>query len=442
MSSTPLAHQRVEGPKRPGAEGPGPGRSQALGLLRLVLAVAAIVAVFVGLGASDLLVVIVAVAVMIMVHELGHFLAAKWSHMKVTEYFLGFGPRLYSFRHGETEYGIKAIPLGGYVKIPGMTNLEEVHPADEPRTYRQQPFHNRLAVALAGSFMHFVMAFVLAWVALVFIGQPSSNGVVVSAFVHWEGHARNAAQEGGLKVGDDIVAINGHPVTSGDQLQQAVATSVGRPVHLTVERHGSTVHLTVVPADSDHIVGEHPTAARGHRPVGEIGVMTTAPTVAVGPLVAVGRAGSLVGQVTSRAVSGLGQVFSPHGISSYVQQVTNPSVAKKDAANGTPRIQSIVGAVRTATQGAEAGTLYLLEVLIALNIFIGVVNLVPVLPLDGGHVAIAVYERLRSRRGRPYHADAAKLLPVAYAVVGLLVVLFTTSLYLDLTHPIANPFHG
>ena len=92
-------------------------------------------------------------------------------------------------------------------------------------------------------------------------------------------------------------------------------------------------------------------------------------------------------------------------------------------------------------QGAQAGALYLIEVLIALNIFIGIVNLFPVLPLDGGHVAIAMYEKARSRRGRRYYADAAKMMPAAYALIALLVVLFTTSLYLDLAHPIANPFH-
>ena len=88
-------------------------------------------------------------AAVIMLHELGHFTAAKLGGMKVTEYFLGFGPRLWSVRRGETEYGIKAIPAGGYVKILGMTSAEEVDPADEPRTYRQRPFHNRLIVAVA-----------------------------------------------------------------------------------------------------------------------------------------------------------------------------------------------------------------------------------------------------------------------------------------------------
>jgi membrane-associated protease RseP (regulator of RpoE activity) len=441
---TPASVEDQAAPSEGHGEGPEgtEGRASAWSLVRLGVVVAAIVALFVGFGQSALLVVIVAVVLMVMIHELGHFATAKWSHMKVTEYFLGFGPRLWSIKRGETEYGIKAIPAGGYGRIPGMTNLEEVDPADEPRTYRQQPFHNRLAVALAGSFMHFVMAFVLAWAALVFIGAPSRHGVVIQGFVAWQGHQHNAAQQGGLKVGDEVVAINGRPVTNGNQLADAVAASPGTPVHLRVVSGGTTRSLTVVPANSADIKGEQPSAAKGHKAVGEIGVMTTPPTVAQNPLSALGGAGETLGRVTTSAVAGLGQVFSPHGVSSYVSQVSNPSVATKDARNGTPRIESIVGAVRTATQGAQAGTLYLFEVLIALNIFIGLVNLLPMLPLDGGHVAIALYERVRSRKGRPYHADAAKLMPVAYVVVTLLVVLFTTSLYLDLAHPVANPFHG
>ena len=135
--------------------------------------VASILAIAMLTHSLDLLIVIVAIIAMVMIHELGHFLTAKWSHMKVTEYFLGFGPRLWSFRRGETEYGVKVLPLGGYVKIIGMSNTEEVDPADEARTYRQQPFHNRLMVALAGSFMHFVMAFILLWALFAFIGGRS-----------------------------------------------------------------------------------------------------------------------------------------------------------------------------------------------------------------------------------------------------------------------------
>jgi membrane-associated protease RseP (regulator of RpoE activity) len=156
---------------------------------------------------------------------------------------------------------------------------------------------------------------------------------------------------------------------------------------------------------------------------------------------ALGGAGKVVGQVTSASVTGLGHLFSPHGIATYVSQVANPAVAAKDQRNGTSRPESIVGAGRIAVQAAHAGVLELIEVLIALNIFIGLFNMLPILPLDGGHVAIALYERVRTRRGRPfYQADAAKLLVVAYVFVFLLVLLVSSSVYLDITHPVANPF--
>ncbi len=116
--------------------------------------------------------------------------------MKVTEYFLGFGPRLWSIRRGETEYGIKAIPAGGYVKILGMTNAEEVDPADEPRTYRQQPFHNRLLVAVAGSAMHGVMAFVLFWGLFVFVGAPQGNAVAIAGSPRWRTASIPASRRG------------------------------------------------------------------------------------------------------------------------------------------------------------------------------------------------------------------------------------------------------
>ncbi|HUS61132.1 MAG TPA: site-2 protease family protein, partial [Acidimicrobiales bacterium] len=128
------------------------------GFTRLLIIIVALVAGSLYFGVVRTVAVIAAVILMIMLHELGHFATAKWSGMKVTEYFLGFGPRIWSVRKGETEYGIKAIPAGGYVKIIGMNSLEEVDPADEPRTYRQQPYWQRLMVVCAGSTVHFIIA--------------------------------------------------------------------------------------------------------------------------------------------------------------------------------------------------------------------------------------------------------------------------------------------
>src|SRR5947209_9644055 len=141
-------------------------------LVRLGYFVAIVLVLAIVTGFSPFLGVIGALVAIVMLHELGHFATAKWSGMKVSEYFFGFGPRLWSIRKGETEYGIKAIPVGGYVRILGMNNLEKVDPADEPRTYRQQSFPRRLAVAVAGSAMHFVLAFLLLIVMWTAVGVP------------------------------------------------------------------------------------------------------------------------------------------------------------------------------------------------------------------------------------------------------------------------------
>ena len=145
-----------------------------------------------------------------MLHELGHFATAKWAGMKVTEYFVGFGPRLWSVRRGETEYGVKAIPAGGYVRITGFTSTEEVAAEDEPRAYRKQPFHQRIIVASAGSAMHFLIAFVLA-LTLSWASGTTSDNYTVSALEHWKGVATTPAAAAGLRPGDTIVSVDGRP---------------------------------------------------------------------------------------------------------------------------------------------------------------------------------------------------------------------------------------
>ena len=207
MSQLVTRSGRTPRPSRP--DGPSrPGRRTALrrcGRLARCVVVAVVLAAFVT-HTTSVLIVVVALVIMIMLHELGHLLTAKWGGMKVTEYFLGFGPRLWSIRRGETEYGIKAIPAGGYVKILGMTSAEEVDPADEPRTYRQRPFHNRLLVAVAGSAMHGVMAFVLLWGLFVFIGAPQGNAVAISGFAPLA-HNVDPARAAGLAAGDVVERV-------------------------------------------------------------------------------------------------------------------------------------------------------------------------------------------------------------------------------------------
>jgi RIP metalloprotease RseP len=197
-----------------------PDQRAALG--RLAAVVAAVVVAAFATHTTAVLVVVVALVVMIMLHELGHLLTAKWGGMKVTEYFLGFGPRLWSVRRGETEYGIKAIPAGGYVKILGMTSAEVVDPADEPRTYRQRPFRNRLLVAVAGSAMHGVMAFLLLWWLFVFIGVPQGNAVAITGFSPLA-HNLDPARSAGFQPGDVVTPDDGTAMHSADNLQHVIS---------------------------------------------------------------------------------------------------------------------------------------------------------------------------------------------------------------------------
>jgi membrane-associated protease RseP (regulator of RpoE activity) len=430
----------VDAPPRAPAEHERP-QGSAWALVRLAVVIATVVAIFLLLGWGPLLLVIVAIVVMVMVHELGHFATAKWSHMKVTEYFVGFGPRLWSVRRGETDYGVKAIPAGGYVKIPGMTNMEEIDPADEARTYRQQPFHNRIMVACAGSFMHFVMAFLLAYGAVLFFGVPTSVQVPIAGFVKWPGHAQTAAQQAGLHKGDVVVSIDGKKLDTATEVAHIVNRSPGRPLRFTVRRDGRLLHLTVTPAighyeaDGTEVLGP---GGHGTRTVGLIGFAPGQPVGVFspeGPVRALGTSVVDVGRDTALTVRSVPKAFG-----SLYSSLTSNKAAEQSAQTGQ-RPESIVGAVRTATQAEQSGILYLIEILIALNIAFGLLNMLPMLPLDGGHVAIAVYERIRTRRGRPYYqADAAKLLPVVYVFSALLIVVVVSALYLDIVHPVANPF--
>ncbi len=181
----------------------------------------------------SVLAIVFAIVVSIFLHELGHFIVAKRAGMKVTEFFIGFGPRIWSFHRGETEYGVKVIPAGAYVRIIGMHNLEPVDPADEARTYRAQPYRKRLPVVLAGPFANFVIAFVLLFVIFVGWGTPNLNKWTVDRVV-----AGSAADQAGLQQGDRIVSFNGQPVGDFAGLSDLIQSSSGQSVEITYIRDG------------------------------------------------------------------------------------------------------------------------------------------------------------------------------------------------------------
>lgn len=415
--------------------------------LRPLLALLAVVAVALLAGWGWGVVAVLSLLAMVVAHELGHLVAAKASGMKATEFFVGFGPRIWSFRRGETEYGLKALPLGGYVRIVGFTATEEVDPADEPRSYRNQAFWKRAVVSGAGSAVHFAIALVLAFSLVLVLGRTVVDGVRIGGIAPIVGGS--PAERAGLHAGDTIVAVDGQPVHDADRLVTTLHTSVGTDVRLGVEDAAGHRRTVVVrPVDGTEVlVGNHPyltaaeaKAAGGPGVIGITNIVVTTARSSIAPLSAVGRSASTVWSITARTTTGILDRFSPTGIANLAHLDLHPSTSTSPAALQN-RPTSIVGMVSLTTDAASTGVAPLLDLLIVINVAIGLLNLLPMLPLDGGHLAIAVYERLRTRRGQAnYHADITKLIPVVYAFVAVLGFLVLSSVYLDLSHPVPNPF--
>lgn len=427
-----------------GNDGPSLSEARSLSGRRLVeLLIVIGLLVYLGYGSNNLgtLAVVAAIVLMIMIHELGHFVTAKLSGMKVTEYFLGFGPRIWSFRRGETEYGVKLLPLGGYVKIAGMSSAEEVSAEDEARTYRQASFPRRLAVGVAGSFMHFVMAAILLFSLLITYGFTNPRVVEVGAVAKFQG-GTSPALAAHLKPGEVIEKVNGKPVTSANQLAGVIGSSIGSPVRLEVKRGTHQFFTTVVPVDGSKLkIDGHRYLPAGSSARGVIGIGIVPGTSKYSVFGAIGATGRDIWSYSSQTISSLASHFTPHGISAYVHELSHPSSNPASPATQS-RFASPVGIVHLASQAAQSGLQAVLVLLFSINIFVGIFNMIPLLPLDGGHVVIAIYERIRSRKGMRYHADMMKLMPVTYAVIFVLILISVTALYLDITHPVGNPFAG
>jgi membrane-associated protease RseP (regulator of RpoE activity) len=434
--------------RRPAPSGPPSAPEPPIyetGGLRLALLIAAVAAAGLAFG-WPVLVVILGIVVMIFLHELGHYLTAKWAGMKVTEFFIGFGPKIWSFRRGETEYGLKVVPAGAYVRIIGMNNLDDVDPVDEPRTYRQKSFPKRLLVVSAGSLMHFAQAFVLLVILLGVVGFPGrSIANPPDRAPSWQIDTvlrNSAAEEAGLREDDLIVAVDGQAVSRYDELSDALARAeVGEDVQLTVERGGveRTVEARLRPRPADE-GGETGSPFLG------VGTSKHFSDEPIGLGTAVVRAPGEMVRFTGQTFGAMAGFFSPRGISDFANNVgeaNNPDSDSGGSGSGSSaddndRLISIIGVVQLGSQDVENRAAFLLALFFSLNMFIGIFNMLPLLPLDGGHAAVAIYERIRSRPGRVYHADFAKLLPLTYAVVMGLVVLGVTAMYLDIVDPISG----
>jgi membrane-associated protease RseP (regulator of RpoE activity) len=321
-----------------------------------LLAVAIIGLVIARPSSAVTIAIIVGLILTIMLHEWGHYIAAKKSGMKVTEFFLGFGPRLWSMQRGETEYGVKLIPAGGYVRIIGMTNLEEVDPEDEPRAYRQATTGRRLITVLAGIIVNLTIALVLVFGILVLHGptELSTNIDTVSK--------ASPAAVAGFRSGDRVVSVDGHRITHWEQIGKYVTSNKGTPVSFTVERDGREVQLTATPKPIDGVA--------------RVGIAAAFVNNPVNPLRAVPESFSTTGRGISATVDALGKVFSASGLERYGKTVAND----KGGFNDQERPRSVVGIVASGQDITGGDWWVLLGLLASINVFVALFNLLPLPP--------------------------------------------------------------
>ena len=393
------------------------------------------------------------IMVSIVLHELGHMKVAQWSGMKVRRFFVGFGPTVWSTNRGGIEYGLKAIPLGGFCDIAGMTAYDKLSPEDEPRAMWRQAWWKRVLVLLAGPFMNIVLAIALFYTVALGWGlvnqdaQPIPTDRVAAvvgdtcAGAERCGPGEGPAGEAGILPGDRITSVDGVTVASWADLSDAVSERPGETVPVVLDRAGDTVSTTTT-LTSSTVDGEE-RGALGVR-LSEDGIpqeilddpayqnVNTYDALSAVPATLV-----FTGDMVEATVEGL--ISFPSKIPAVAA-----SIFGSERADDSP--VSVVGASYIGGQAVEQGlwSLFLLF-LAGLNLFLGAFNLVPLTPFDGGHIAVVFYEKIRDalRRlrglapGGP--ADYEKLAPVTMAVFVLLIGVSAIVITADFVNPILLP---
>ena len=483
------------------------------------LIVASIIAFFIFQAGLPFLFILLAFAVSILIHEAGHFFVAKKGGMKATEFFVGFGPKIFSFTKGETTYGLKAIPLGAYVKIIGMSTAEQdVAPEDESRAYRSRPFRWRFATVVAGPAANIILAFFILLFVSIFIGKSDPAAWSIQSVVPGA-----PAATAGISVGEKVTAVNGETVTDYDDFVAKIIDKNGETIDVTVANQNGElrdVSLSLAWRFSDNLVQHYPAFQTGDTPVelngkpistfndfsetianlpkektanvvfyrggsvysvdipqteapssdvvpsGFLGISPVFEVVPTQPAEGISESFLITKEIVFQSVGAFKDVFRPESISAYGDSISTALNGESSSVNEelkenpynltllsapanpapqTPeegRIVSIIGIFRLGAQAAEEGAAIFLMMWALINVFLAVVNLIPLLPFDGGHATIAVWEKVKGMvtRNPGYRVDIRKLMPLSYAVIAFFLILSLSAMWLDIVAPINNPF--
>ena len=387
---------------------------------------------------------VVALLLSVMIHEAGHYLTAKRFGMKVTEFFVGFGQKIWSTQRGETEFGVKAIPAGGYCRIAGMTPREELSEADADRAFVKAGVTQRLIVLGAGSFLHFVIGFMLLLALFSAIGVTSLTNQVervsdcipqTATEVCSSKSTPSPAKNAGILAGDQIISINGVEYTEWAQAVRVIRSSAGKQLDITVNRNGGLIDILVTPAFRD-LDGEK---------IGVLGVVNKVGTVTYAPITAVSKAGSFTIEILQNSLTAL--ISLPSKIPDLINQTFGNEERDPEGLVGVVGVARVSGetAETKALTGREKIATFVL-IIASLNLFVGMFNLLPLLPLDGGHMAVAIADGVRNTRAKakglakPAPFDVERLTPITMVVFILMASLSLLLLTADILNPVRLNF--
>lgn len=367
-------------------------------------------------GTVGEIVFFVSLILVVIVHEAAHFGVAKRFGFKVDEFFVGFGPRIWSTRRGETEYGFKWIPAGGYVRIAGMNPFEQIAPEDLPRTYGAKPAWQRALVVFAGPATHFVLAFLLFAIWLGAVGQPTVRSPLVADVAPKLGGQTSPAAVAGLRPGDRIVGVDGISDPTDLQLVRYTRRHVGEPVPLRIERGGRVFEVSLTPVLST-VDG---------RKVGRIGVLLAQARETSGVVGGFTGGVRLVGTSVTDSVKSLGRLFGPQGLGRIADLLFTNAQRQPTDVSGPVGLSQLTGDVASGQRFWD-----ILWIFGFVNVFIGLLNLLPVPPFDGGHIAVLAIEKVRGKK-----IDVRKLIPISAVVAAFFMLLFVAVIYLDFAKPL------
>jgi len=382
---------------------------------------------------------VIALLISVMIHEFGHYITAKKYGMRVSEFFLGFGKRIWSFTRGETEFGIKAIPAGGYCRIEGMTATDEMPAGEESRAFFKANSGQKLVVLGAGSFLHFVLGFVILIIIFAGIGtlQPTSTISQISECVPRQNLAcadtdpRSPALLAGLQKSDVITSLNGIPVSDWAKDVEIIRNSAGKELIIEIERNGQAQSISVVPA----------TRVIDGKNYGFLGIVNEFVMVRETPFISIKNAALVSWDFISSSVKAI--ISLPSKIPALWGATVSGTERDPNGLVGIVGVAQVSGQA-VSTEGlstAERVQTFLL-IIASLNFFVGVFNLLPILPLDGGHMAVAIADEVRALfarirgRARPDGIDVNKLAPITMVVFVLLAALTVLLLAADILNPV------